>query len=413
MVWWEILRGAADSLRAYRLRSFLTLSSVAIGVLAIIIAGTLSNSLNTSVLQELDRMGANTLILSRFPAIALSGKEWQRYMQRPPITYEQGKRLKEELAPVTPYVSVYGEAIAERVYWGGRATDPDVDVQGVDEMYFYVYHMELEQGRPFTEQDIELARPVAILGADVAAELFGNASPLGQWVRIRNQSFEVIGVAKPKGSVLGRSQDNFVMVPITVFRRYFFNPREWWGSMLVFVQARSEATLSATVDEAVGMFRRVRGLKPWEPNDFEVETNESIRAQFAGLTQYVGFFGIGAGAIALVAAGVGIMNIMLVAVRERTREIGIRKAVGARRRWILLQFLVEAVTLGLLGGIAGVVLGVLAGWGLGSLVGMKFVIPWQWVLVSLLFCGATGLIWGTYPAWKAASLHPVEALRYE
>jgi putative ABC transport system permease protein len=413
MVWTEILRGSLESLRAYRLRSLLTLLSVAIGVFAIMTAGTAVSSLNFTVFEKLEQMGESTFMVSRTPAIVLGGREWRRYLQRPPITYEQGQRLKEQLASLTPFVCLYGAVpMSERVRWGNRATDPDVSVAGADEMFFHIFQFELAEGRPFVLQDLLLSRPVVVLGADVAAELFGSASPIGQQVRIRNYPFEVIGVFKPRGSLLGQSQDNFVLIPITYLVRYFVTD-ELWGSLTILIRARHRDALPETIDETVGILRRLRGLKPWQPNDFEIETNESLRTQFAGLTRYVGFFGFGTGAIALLAAGVGVMNIMLVAVRERTREIGIRKAVGARRRWILLQFLVEAVVLCLLGGLLGILLGILAGYGLGELIGTHFTPPWGWVAASLAVCIGTGLLWGTYPAWKAAMLSPVEALRYE
>jgi len=413
MVVGELVRNALESLRVYRLRSSLIALSIAIGVVGIMTAGTAVSSLNTTLLEQLAAMGENTIFLARMPAITLSGSAWRRYMQRKPITYQQGLQLKRELAAVTPFVAVVGEELSgEVVRWANRSTDPDVQLIGSDEQFFHTFQYELAQGRPLTEQDLALNRPVVLLGADVAAELFGEASPLGQQVRIRNVPFEVIGVFKARGTVLGQSQDNFVLLPLPHYLR-FVRAESWWNSLFVVVKAPTQEMLLVVIDEAVGAFRRIRGLKPWQENDFEVETNESIRTQFAGLVQYVGFFGLGTGAIALLAAGVGIMNMMLVAVRERTREIGIRRALGARRRWILLQFLLEAVTLSLIGAVGGIVLGVLVGWAISELIGSAFGFPWEWVGISLGACVGTGLLWGTYPAWKAATLNPVEALRYE
>ncbi len=414
MVVGELLRSALESIRMYRLRSFLIALSIAIGVVGMMVAGTAVTSLNVTVAEKLAAMGENTFFLSRTPAIVLSGSAWRRYMQRKPITYQQVLRLRRELelSGVSAFVSAVGETFGEVIRWANRETDPDVQLLGSDEHFSSTFRYELAQGRPLTEQDVALNRPVALLGADVAAELFGNASPLGQQVRIRGYSFEVIGVFQAQGAVLGQSQDNFVLIPLPYYLR-FVNAESWWNSLTVVVKARSREELPVTLEETIGAFRRIRGLKPWQDSDFEVETNESIRVQFAGLTQYIGFFGFGTGAIALVAAGVGIMNMMLVAVRERTREIGIRKALGARRQWILAQFLAEAAALSLLGAIAGIALGILAGWGLAGLVGTDFGLPWQWIGISLGVCLATGLLWGTYPAWKAATLNPVEALRYE
>lgn len=412
MLWWEIVRGATESLRAYRLRSSLTVSSVAIGVFAIMVAGTATDSLNSTVFESLDRMGENTFLISRMPPLRVNGSQWRHYLQRPPITYDHGLQLKRALEHLTPWVCIYGvQPRVARVQWGNRSTDPDVSVAGVNEAFFAVFDVELARGRPILEQDLALNRPVAVLGADVAAELFGEASPVGEQVRIGKHRFEVVGVAKPRGSLFGESRDNFVVVPITFFIRSVTSER--WGSLVLFITAPSREAFPSTMHEAIGAFRRIRGLRPWEPNDFEVETNQGIREQFAGLTRYIAFFGLGTGVMALVVAGVGIMNIMLVAVRERTREIGIRKALGARRRWIWGQFLAEALVLSLLGGVLGIGLGILVGWGLGSLIGAQAAIPWGWSVLSLAICLGTGIVWGTYPAWRAAGLDPVEALRYE
>ncbi|MCS7177478.1 MAG: ABC transporter permease [Candidatus Kapabacteria bacterium] len=412
MVWAEIARGALESLRAYRLRSGLTVLGVALGVFAIMVAGTATDSLEGAISQELLQLGESSFFISRMPPIGVSGREWREYLRRPPITYQQGQEFKRQMALWTPFVCLYAvQPSDEQVQWGNRATDPDVSVMGTDEMAFRLLNVQVAEGRPFAEADVAFMRPLAILGADVARELFGSASPVGQQVRIRGHLFEVIGVARPRGSIFGQSQDNFVFIPVGYFMRFFAS--EEWGSLTLIVQPRSRREFQATLSEAVGILRRLRGLKPWQPENFEVTTNEGLQAQLSGLTQFVGLFGTGTGVIALVAAGIGIMNIMLVAVRERTREIGIRKAVGARRSWILVQFLTEAVVLSLCGGVVGIVAGIGAGWGISALVGIPPSLPWQWMGLSFFLCVALGLLWGTYPAWKAATLNPVDALRYE
>ncbi len=211
--------------------------------------------------------------------------------------------------------------------------------------------------------------------------------------------------------MFGQSQDNMVLIPITHLLNYFAS--FWESSVQIVLRARSRDVFTQAIDEAIGVMRLVRNLKPWEENDFEIETNESIKEQFSGLTKYLQWFGFISGGIALIAAGVGIMNIMLVSVKERTREIGVRKAVGAKRRWIMYQFIIEAITLCQVGGAIGIVVGVIAGGAFGLLIGGTFSIPVGWVVFSVIICTMLGVIFGAYPAWKAAKLDPIEALRYE
>ena len=228
---------------------------------------------------------------------------------------------------------------------------------------------------------------------------------------VKNQKYEVIGVLEPKGAMLGQSQDNLVFIPITHFLRYFAS--YWEESLQITLRAKSSELMTHAVDEAIGAMRSIRNVKPWEENDFEIETNEALTEQFAGLTSYLQWFGLISGGIALIAAGVGIMNIMLVSVTERTKEIGIRKAVGAKKSNILTQFLTEAVVLCQIGGIVGIAAGVIAGNLAGSFLEAKAVIPWDWVIMGSLLCVLIGVVFGTYPAYKASTLDLIEALRYE
>jgi len=410
MVWLETLSNALTSLRAYRLRTALTLLSVAIGVFAIVLAGTANEALDRSVMRALEMMGENTFSISRRPAIIVSGEEWRRIMKRPPIDYRQAVAFKREMSQHVPWVGAWGEHYGERIRAGNRLTDPDVSVSFMDPECFAILQWRVAVGRVLTSEDVALVRPVAVLGADVAEELFGSdSSAIGQEVRIQGYPFTVVGVLQPQGKVLGQSLDNFVVLPLPWWLRF----KGQWTSLDLLVQVPMNREPLEVMDEAIAILRRLRGLKPWEPNNFELITRESAQAQFASFSRYIGFFGMAAGGIALLAAGVGVMNIMLVAVRERTREIGIRKAVGARRRWILQQFLVEALAVTLIGGLIGVLLGFAAGAGLGSLIGLPLSVPWQWVTISVVLCAAVGVGFGSYPAWKAATLNPVDALRYE
>jgi putative ABC transport system permease protein len=269
----------------------------------------------------------------------------------------------------------------------------------------------VEFGRTFIEEDIDYNRNVAIIGNDIVVKIFPNVNPLGKEISIKNQKYTVIGILKTRGALLGQSRDNMVIIPITNFLKYFASP--WEESLQITVKAISKEMLQATIDEVIGNLRVIRNVKPWEANTFELETNETISQQFGSFVNFLSIFGFISGGFALVAAGVGIMNIMLVAVKERTREIGIRKAVGARRRWILWQFILEAITLSQIGGLFGIIFGVLGGYLLGNAIKLPLFFPVPWVVLSIIVCTILGIAFGTYPAYRAANLDPIEALRYE
>lgn len=405
----ESVKLAVDSIRVNKLRTFLTLLSIAIGVFAIIGAGSLVQSINNTVEGEIESLGETTFYIFKSPKIQM-GHSWQKYARRKPISYDQYQQLKSQLSLVS-LSSAVAFSQGNTIKFGNNETNPDVNLIGVDEDYFILENRNFAEGRNIVKSDIITNRNVAVIGNDVKVKLFPNIDPIGKSITIKNQKYEVIGVLEPKGAMFGQSQDNMVLIPITHFLNYFAN--YWESSVQIALRARSRELMQEAVDEAIGAMRIVRNLKPWEENDFEIETNESIKEQFSGLTKYLKWFGFVSGGIALIAAGVGIMNIMLVSVKERTREIGVRKAVGAKRRWILYQFIIEAITLCQIGGLIGIIIGLLAGGVFGSLIGGTFSIPIGWVIFSIVICTMLGLIFGAYPAWKAAKLDPIEALRYE
>lgn len=401
---------AIDSIRVNKLRSFLTLLSIAIGVFAIIGAGSLVSSINSTVEGEMEALGETTFYIFKEPKIQMGGHNWRKYARRKPISYSQYQELKKDLTNVSLVAGV-GTSDGNTIKQGNFETNPDVYLAGVDEDYFVLENRNISEGRTIVQSDIIMNRNVAILGNDVKVKLFPNTNPIGKMITIKNQKYEVVGVLEPKGAMLGQSQDNLVFIPVSHFLSYFAS--YWEESLQIILRARTPDMMTQAVDETIGLMRSIRNLKPWEENDFEIETNESIKEQFSGLTGYLQWFGLISGGIALIAAGVGIMNIMLVSVKERTREIGIRKAIGAKRYWILMQFIIEAITLCQVGGLIGIILGNLAGALFGLAIGVKLSIPIDWILVSIGICTFLGLLFGAYPAWKAAKLDPIEALRYE
>ncbi len=400
---------ALYSIKENKLRAFLTLMSIAIGVFALITAGTIINSFEKAVKTELDNIGETTFWIKRLPSIVTDNTFW-KYRKRKALTYSQFKELK-KLTQSTPLISAASFTTNVTVESGSLSTDPNVYLVGADQNYFITNSVDVEFGRPITEEDVLYGRNVAVIGNDVIVKIFPNVNPLGKEIKVQNQIFTVVGILKTRGALLGQSKDNMVIVPITLFLKTFASP--WEESLTISVKALSKEKFTETLDEVIGNLRVIRNQKPWEPNSFEVETNETISEQFGSFVQFLSIFGFLSGGFALIAAGVGIMNIMLVAVKERTREIGIRKAVGAKRRWILLQFIFEAITLCQVGGAVGILLGLGAGYSLSSLIKIPIFFPLPWIILSVIVCTILGVSFGVYPAYRAAKLDPIEALRYE
>jgi putative ABC transport system permease protein len=281
---------------------------------------------------------------------------------------------------------------------------------GTDEGFVTSRNYDVADGRNLTAEDVALGRPICVIGDEVAKVIFPNENPIGRLVRINEQNYTVVGQFAPKGTSFGQSQDNFVVTPIT---RWLAIYGRQWRSIGITVQAPSQEELVATQDKAIGTMRMVRELEPEDLNDFEIFSNDSLIESFNKIMDVIAIGAFVISAIALLAAGVGVMNIMLVSVTERTKEIGVRKSIGAKQKNILMQFLIEAVALSLVGGLAGVTFGVAGGSLLAVFMNGALVMPWGWVAAGLLVCGGIGVIFGFYPAWKAARLDPIEALRYE
>ncbi|MDD3125072.1 MAG: ABC transporter permease [Candidatus Kapabacteria bacterium] len=403
---------AVDSVRSNKLRSILTLISVTIGVFAIIGAGTLTTSIESAVSTEMSSLGETNFTISRTPAVMQHG-DWRKYMKRKAITYKQAAELKEELESnkYIEFVSSSCSGDATVVKYKSKSTDPDVYVQGGDDNYLASSARTIESGREIGIEDVKLSRNIALIGNDVAVKIFDGTSPLGKSITVGNQKYDVVGIFKAKGAVMGQSQDNLVVVPITNYLKYFSS--EWEQSMDISVRAKDKKVLDDAINEAIGKFRIVRNIKPWAENDFEITTNEALSESFSGLTGFLKYFGLICGIVSLGAAGVGIMNIMLVSVKERTREIGVRKAIGAKKTWIILQFIIETITICQIGGFVGIVLGVGGAWALSLALEMPLVFPIDQIIFAVIICTVLGVISGAYPAWKAAKLDPIEALRYE
>jgi len=404
----EIIKQAFAALYANKLRSALTMLGIAVGVFSVIGVMTVISGIRANIESGLNVLGANSFQFSKYPAINFSDPR-QRFANRRDITFAQASRFK-ELMGEDAAVSLSMARRGVRAFYHDRSTNPNLVLGGADENYLTSRNYELARGRNLGPSDVELARPLCVIGDDIVKRLFPDEDPLGKLIRISGQSFTVVGVAAPKGSAFGQSQDNFVIIPITRWLQIFGSAKRSIG---INVQAPSQEVLQAVQDQAIGAMRLVRGLDPEDSNDFEVFSNESLIEAFNNIASIVAIGALVISAIALLASGVGVMNIMLVSVTERTKEIGVRKSIGAKKRNILWQFLLEAVVLALAGGLAGV----FAGIALGNIAGMLFsaavVFPVGWAMIGMGVCTAIGVTFGLYPAWKAASLDPIEALRFE
>jgi putative ABC transport system permease protein len=289
-------------------------------------------------------------------------------------------------------------------------TTPSLTIVGTNQGFLAANAFTLGYGRNLNEEDVALARAVAVVGKNIEKRLFPHESPIGKVLRMSGHTYTIVGVLAEKGTSFGESQDDFFLMPIT---RFFQNYGENNRSVNVATQPFSAAVYNRTLDKGITAMRIARGLRPDQPNDFEIYTNDSLKTAFASVAGVVRIGAFVISFIALVAAGIGIMNIMLVSVTERTKEIGVRKSIGARSKDILRQFLTEAVFISEAGGIIGIILGVIAGNLLAVVLKADVIFPYGWAITGLVVCSAIGIGFGLYPAYRAASLDPIEALRFE
>jgi len=401
---------AMNAISGHKLRSSLTLLGILIGVFSIILVMTAIRALQSNIEREMTQLGSDTFQFQRFPAIRVDDdmESEEKYLRRKRFYLNDALALKERVT-LAKHVSASSERVVGEVRSQFRKTNPDVSFRGYSPESFETRNLSIAEGRSLVQGDVDAARRVAVVGAELAKILFPHSTPLGDWVQFNGIRYTVVGVLQPKGSIFGMSQDSFMAIPISTLINLY--GRE--TPITIQIQATSRATFDDTVEQSRGVLRTVRRVPPGEVDDFEIVSNDSLITQFRGITLAIR---AGAGvisSIALLAAGIGIMNIMLVSVTERTREIGIRRAIGAKKRSIMTQFILEAVMLCELGGVVGIILGILAGNLAAFALGTPPVFPVDWAVIGLAVCSLVGIGFGTYPAWKAANLDPIESLRYE
>jgi putative ABC transport system permease protein len=406
----EIISVAFSSIKSNRLRTILTVLGIVVGIFSIIVIMTIITMLQTSIEGGFSQLSKNTFQIQKFPVMMNQGPGWRdKFRNRPDLTLTEFYRLDGMLTQAK-YIGAEQWQFGKQVTFGNKETNPNIWFAGITTGAMRTNNWNVEYGRDLRESDIQYSNDVCILGQDVVSKLFTNINPIGQVIRADGKPLRVIGVLEKQPSLFGQTRDSYIVMPITTFQQKY---GKYSHSVNITVMSHSKEDYNNVIDAATGYMRTIRKVTPGEDNNFFIFSNESLITQVNDITAGIKIGALVVSIIALLAAGVGIMNIMLVSVTERTREIGIRKAIGARKRNILTQFLLEAITLCIVGGFIGIVLGVGIGNLAGSFLNAKAAIPFDWVIIGLSLCVFVGVIFGTYPAYKAANLDPIEALRYE
>ncbi len=408
----ENINLAIRSIRANLLRAVLTLLIIAFGIMALVGILTAIDSAIFALNDNFSSLGANSFNI-RPSRTEINSRQGGRQIKRgEPISLDEALDFKERYDfPARTAIS-FGTSSNAVVRYAKEETNPTISVLAGDEDYLAVSGTNLQAGRGFTLRESKYGSNLAIIGADIVKTLFEGKTrnALDKVISVGNIKYKVIGVLEDKGSTAGQSEGNRVIIPLQTGKRYYSTDNTNYS----IVVAVNEATqMDAAVSNAIGLMRRVRKLKAAEDNDFEIRKSDSLIETIRENTVYLRLAAVMIGLITLIGAAIGLMNIMLVSVTERTREVGISKAVGANRRHILVQFLTEAVVISLMGGLVGIVLGVGVGNIVTLLLGGTFLVPWTWIVMAILTTTIVGLISGLYPALKAAQLDPIESLRYE
>ena len=406
----ESTKMALDTVRANKLRSGLTILGVAVGVLTVMFMVSIIQGLNKSFAEQIESLGSNTIFISKF-APSFGRPPSQEERQRKELTIEDADAIRSESRAIVG-VSPFARKIAENVRYNDQESDTPL-VFGVTPYYEFTHSQFLNYGRFVTDTDLRERSSVAIVGRDVVNALFGARDPIGETIKIGGRPFAVVGVMSDLGNFFGQSRDNAVFIPLTTFEKFY---RELELPEVVFailVRPADRSQVTQAIEEVRDVLRRRRGNKFGAPDNFGISSQDSLLNIYNQLTGATYLVLTAVSAVALMIGGIGVMNIMLVSVTERTKEIGIRKAVGATRANILSQFLIEAVVLTGIGGLIGVIIGEIASLLMNAYSPLPAYVPWWAIVIGISVSGLIGIVFGLYPAWKAARLDPIEALRYE
>ncbi len=407
----ENIRIALGSIRTQLLRTILTILIIAIGITALVGILTVVSALKNTLSSNFASMGSNTFNISQYETSTRRRGGGDIDKVNPIISYPEAKAFKENYQyPFTETSLSFTATSKAEVKFESQKTDPEISVVGVDEHFLGNSGLQTTLGRNFTGFDIDNNAYVCVVGSDFEKGLLKDVNPIDKIISIRGAKFRVIGVLKEKGSTFGNSQDLRVLIPIQVARSLFTTPNI---NYTMSVMVTKEALLNEAVDNANNMMRRVRKLNPIQENNFGVSRSDDLINRISEITDVLSVSAWIIGIITIFGSSIALMNIMLVSVTERTREIGVRKALGAKRSTIAFQFFIETLIIGQLGGLVGIVFGIVIGYGISTAIDFSFVIPWSAVIAAVITTFIVAVVSGSYPALKASKLDPIEALRYE
>ena len=407
----ENVRIALGSIRTQLLRTILTVLIIAIGITALVCILTVVAALENTLSSDFASMGSNTFNINQYAFETRRHGGREREIVNPIISYSEAVAFKEKYKFPLTHTSLSFTAVSNaEVKFENKKTDPEISVLGVDDYFLVNSGLETTQGRNFTSFDISNNTNTCIVGSDFLKDLLKEVNPIDKVIAIRGAKFKVIGVLKEKGSTFGNSQDLRVLIPIQVARSLFTKPNI---NYTISATIDKKEMLDQAIDNATSTMRRIRKLSPIKDSNFGVSRSDDLINRILSLTQYLGLAAWVIGIITIFGSSIALMNIMLVSVTERTREIGVRKALGAKRSTIAIQFFIETLVIGQMGGVFGILLGISAGYGIATLLEFSFVTPWAAIVSAFVTTFIVAIVSGSYPALKASKLDPIEALRYE
>ncbi len=402
---------ALSSIRGNWLRSILTMLIIAFGIMALVGIMTASDALISALVKNYGTLGTGTFSVTPVSQTIESSRA-ENNTEYKVFTYREASRFKERFAKQGDVSISFSAGGGNTIKYEKEETSPTVSILVIDDNYFLVNNLEIEHGRGFSAQEVATGDKIAVVGAEIVKTLFdgNNEEALGSTINIGRRFVQIVGIAESLGSNFDNNRDNLVYIPLGLGAFVYGSPRTNYN---IQVRIDDPTNYATKIDQSIPVLRAVRQLRIQEPNNFEIEKSDALLKEIQQDTASVRNIVLIIAIITLIGSAVGLLNIMLVSVTERTKEIGIRKAIGASSRIILQQFLVEAVVICLIGGIIGIILGIMIGNVVSVLMKSDFVIPFNWIIIGFIICFVVGIVAGIYPAQKAAALDPIDALRYD